>query len=160
MQIQGLHRNIYKLYSYSKTPETIEKYKNLYFKSIEIYEKCSCAAVEASEESSSASVDQGGQRSYFKNSSRKSHLWKGENRGYHEERLWFKAERKAPWGGSWSDWWRVDWWQNLLQQLGPSENAFSKATLSPGLSRNLNTWQSRKTDLFSSIFSPGIGNRS
>jgi transposase InsO family protein len=41
MQIKGLHKNIYKLYSYSKKQETQEKYKNLYSKSIEIYEECS-----------------------------------------------------------------------------------------------------------------------
>jgi hypothetical protein len=29
MQIKCLHRNIYKLYSYSRTQETIEKYQNL-----------------------------------------------------------------------------------------------------------------------------------
>lgn len=40
MQIKGLHKNIYKLYSYSRKWETLEKYKNLYSKSIEIYEKC------------------------------------------------------------------------------------------------------------------------
>ncbi|MDR0632000.1 MAG: hypothetical protein LBF54_02055 [Holosporaceae bacterium] len=41
MQIKGLHRNIYKLYSYARTQETVEKYKNLHARSIEIFEKCS-----------------------------------------------------------------------------------------------------------------------
>ncbi|MDR3186869.1 MAG: hypothetical protein LBT63_00330, partial [Holosporaceae bacterium] len=41
MQIKGLHRNIYKLYSYSRTQETVGKYKKLYDRSIRIYEECS-----------------------------------------------------------------------------------------------------------------------
>jgi transposase InsO family protein len=41
MQIKGLHENIYKLYSEARTQECVEKYKNIYAKSVEIYEKCS-----------------------------------------------------------------------------------------------------------------------
>ena len=40
MQIHGLHKNIYRLYSYSRTQETIERYHNLYLNSVETYEKC------------------------------------------------------------------------------------------------------------------------
>lgn len=39
MQIKGLHRNIYKLYRYSRTQECLEKYKQLYQTSVDKWEE-------------------------------------------------------------------------------------------------------------------------
>ena len=39
MQIKCLHKNFYKLYAYSRTQETLEKYKNLYQGTVSLWEK-------------------------------------------------------------------------------------------------------------------------
>lgn len=45
MQIKALHKNIYKLYTYSRTQECLQKYRDLYQKTVSLWEKLTSEGV-------------------------------------------------------------------------------------------------------------------